>query len=62
VDHDAFEFILREDGVHRLVGRIPAQVAERLFGLDAADVLAAVAAPLEKRLAGLGLSREGAAS
>lgn len=39
-----------------------AQVAERLFGPDGGDVLAAVAAPLEKRLSGLGLSREGAAS
>jgi phenol hydroxylase P1 protein len=39
-----------------------AAVAQRLFGVDAGDVLAAVAAPLEKRMAGLGLSREGAAS
>jgi phenol hydroxylase P1 protein len=37
-------------------------VAQRLFGEDGADVLAAVAAPLEKRLAGLGLAREGVAS
>jgi phenol hydroxylase P1 protein len=39
-----------------------APVAQRLFGADGADVLAAVAAPLEKRLSGLGLSRAGAAS
>jgi phenol hydroxylase P1 protein len=38
-----------------------APVAQRLFGPDGDDVLAAVAAPLEKRLSGLGLSREGAA-
>jgi phenol hydroxylase P1 protein len=39
-----------------------APVAQRLFGADGADVLAAVAAPLEKRLSALGLAREGAAS
>ena len=37
-------------------------VANRLFGADGGDVLAAVAAPLEKRLAALGLTREGVAS
>jgi phenol hydroxylase P1 protein len=38
-----------------------APVANRLFGADGADVLAAVTAPLEKRLATLGMSREGEA-
>ncbi|GAB3453868.1 aromatic/alkene monooxygenase hydroxylase subunit beta [Massilia terrae] len=37
-------------------------VAQRLFGDDGGDVLAAVAAPLEQRLAGLGLTRQGAPS
>jgi phenol hydroxylase P1 protein len=39
-----------------------APVAQRLFGDDGEDVLAAVSAPLEKRLATLGLAREGAAA
>lgn len=37
-------------------------VARQLFGSEGGDVLAAVAVPLEKRLAGLGLVRQGAAS